>query len=498
MTIWPYIAVPAAACAVSLLLTRAVILLARRLGLYDPRGGRKVHTRPVPRIGGIAIVLSMMGVSVSAALLDGLLGGPFAELRQPLGVLFATGAFIFLVGVVDDLRGTPAMLKLLAQVLAAVALCAAGIRIRNIVLFGIDFGYLGWPVTILWIVAITNAVNLIDGLDGLSAGISAATCAVIIAFCLFTGQVAMALLMLALLGSLIGFLVFNFNPARIFMGDSGSMFLGFFLAAASLVTATKVATLMGLLLPALALGLPLFDMLLTVLRRVLERRSVFAADRGHIHHRLLALGLKHHHAVILMYVVTLLVAGLAVLMMWLRGGGEVLLVLICLAVLLSVFRIAGVLRFRTLYTQVQQNLARQKTIRQERREFESLRMTFKAAWTWTQWWRAVRRMARRMGFARLSVVVRHPGGTETRETFTHARRLKTDRPMLQLIIPVTPDGPTGLVSMEIDVPTDESMETIGRRMSLFGRLLDEHPPAELPPRGTFNPPPAESDDDRRE
>lgn len=474
--IWPYIAVPLAALAVSLVLTPAVIVVARRLNLYDPRGDRKMHTRPVPRIGGIAIVLSMMSVSVTAALLDELLGGPFAEARHQLFLLFATSGLVFLVGVVDDVRGLAARWKLLAQIIAAGILCAAGVRIQNIVLFGLDFGYLGWPITILWIVGITNAINLIDGLDGLSAGIAVATCGVITAFSLFTGQVAMGLLSLALLGSLGGFLVFNFNPARIFMGDSGSMFLGFFLASASLVTATKVATLMGLLLPALAMGLPIFDMLLTVLRRVLDRQSVFAADRGHLHHRLVDSGLKHHHAVILLYVVTLLVTGLAVLMMWLRTGGEVLLVLICLAVLLSVFRIAGVLRFRSMYAQVQRNLARQRVIRAERKEFETLRLRFRAAWTYDQWWRAVRRMARRMGFARVCLRFADEQGQGREELYANPRRADDDRPMMSLTIPVGcfDGGETG--SIAIDVPVEESIETIGRRISLFGRLLDEHPP----------------------
>ena len=282
----------------------------------------------------------------------------------------------------DDIRSMSAKLKLAAQVAAALVVCSFGIRINLIPqLDFLNLGWLSWPITIFWIVGITNAVNLIDGLDGLSAGISAATCAVVAAFALFTDQVAMGILMLALLGSLVGFLVFNFNPAKIFMGDSGSMFLGFFLAVSSVVCATKVAALMGLILPALALGLPIFDMLLSVFRRILDRRSVFSADRGHVHHRLLEKGIKHHHVVIIMYLVTLLAAGAGLLMMFSRGHDEVIIFLVALLVLISLFRVAGVLKFRQAWLQVQENIARNREVKRDRKYFETMQNRFRAAWT---------------------------------------------------------------------------------------------------------------------
>ncbi|HDY65247.1 MAG TPA: undecaprenyl/decaprenyl-phosphate alpha-N-acetylglucosaminyl 1-phosphate transferase [Phycisphaerae bacterium] len=476
----PYIVIFVAAVVVSLLVTRVVIHLARSMRLYDSRGPRKVHVTPTPRIGGVGIFVAMMTVTVVAMVFDRYMGNIFAELKGGLIVLFATSAFIFLVGLVDDLRGMRATLKLLGQIIAAVVVCSFGIRIDTIM--GVDWmglSWLSWPITILWILAITNAVNLIDGLDGLSAGICSATCAVIAAFSIYTGQLAMGMLMLGLLGSLVGFLFFNFNPAKIFMGDSGSMFLGFFLATASLLFATKVATLMGLVLPALALGLPIFDMFLTVVRRVLNRQSVFSADRGHIHHRLVDSGLKHHHAVILMYLVTLIIAGAAVLMMVLRGGGELIVFIVALLLLMSVFRVAGVLRFRKMFTQVQENLARSREVRRERRQFESISLRFREAWTFEQWWKAVRRMARRMDFARITITYRH--GSEVRTmTYTNPSTGTCDDRLMHLNIPVRKEVGGGLEQVEIEVPVKEPLETIGRRISLFGRLLDEHSLADLP------------------
>lgn len=476
-----YIAVFVVALVLSVLLTSVVIRLARRWGLYDPRDPRKVHTRPVPRIGGVAIVLSMAAAAVPMMLLDRYFGGIFSDIRSELLVLYLASGAIFLVGVLDDLRDIPATIKLLAQVLAATGVCAAGVRIGGIELFGVNFGWLSWPITIGWIVIITNAVNLIDGLDGLAAGISATACAVIVGFSLYTEQLAMAVLMLALLGSLVGFLLFNFNPARIFMGDSGSMFLGFFLATASIVSATKVATLMGLIMPALALGLPIFDMLLSILRRLLERRSLFAADRGHVHHRLLDSGLKHHHVVIVMYLVTLLAAGAGLLMMAMRGKGEVIIFIVGLLALLSLFRLAGVLRFRQIWTQVQQNIDRGREIRAERKQFDAMQNRFRSAWTFPQWWRAARRMARRMGFKSLRVELQGQPGRPS-EQLEYRRPGAPEMATMRLSIPVGVGGepqPGQLLRIDIDVPVEAPLETIGRRVSLFGRLLDEHPPQAL-------------------
>lgn len=480
--IWiAYVVGFAAAGGASMLFTPLVIRLAHALKLYDPRNERKVHTVPTPRVGGIALFASMMLVTVAAILFDSHWDNFFDGAHVSLAVLLGTSACIFLVGVYDDIRGLRAILKLTAQIAAALIVCSFNIRIDTVM--GVDWmaSWLSWPITVFWIVAITNAVNLIDGLDGLAAGICAAACAVIAAFSIYNGNQAMGLFMLILLGSLAGFLVFNFNPAKIFMGDSGSMFLGFFLAVASLVCATKVTTLLGLAMPALALGLPLFDMFLSVVRRVLGRRSVFSPDREHIHHRLMDMGMKHHHAVILMYIVTLVITGGAMLMMFFRGGGELVVFLVVFLVLISVFRIAGVLRFRRMFTQVQENISRSREMRRERKAFESARQRFRTAWTFEQWWRAVRRMARRMRFAQVRITYRLTESDEAHTiTYTNAATAHLPHEWMHVRIPVQPQAGASLEEVHIDVPLCDPLETLGRRLTLFGRLLDEHTLANLP------------------
>lgn len=471
----PYIVVFSVAAAASIILTPVVIVVARRFRLYDPREARKVHRLPTPRIGGVAIVLAMLSASLGAMAFDERLGHIFADMTHQLVVLFVSSTLIFIVGVLDDVRGLRALYKLAAQLLIAVGVCAFGVRIGFVPQLGY-LGWLDWPVTIIWIVAITNAVNLIDGLDGLAAGIAAAACAVIAAFNFYSGYVAMGVLMLALLGSLMGFLLFNFNPARIFMGDSGSMFLGFFLATASIVSATKVATVMGLLVPALALGLPLFDMMLSVFRRLLDRRSIFAADRGHIHHRLLDGGLDHPKAVVVLYLVTLLAAGAGLAMMFWRGGGEIIVFAVALLMLMFVFRLAGMVRFRQIYSQVRENLDRQRTIRRERRHFESMHNRLATAWTLQQWWRAVRRLARRLQFLQVRIEVCCGEQTEPEiMTYRNADLHVGNASVMQVSIPVSSSRAQRLRQIDIEIPATEPLEDIGRRISLFGRLIDEHP-----------------------
>jgi UDP-GlcNAc:undecaprenyl-phosphate GlcNAc-1-phosphate transferase len=210
-----------------------------------------------------------------------------------------------------------AIYKLTAQIVVASAAFACGFRIGAVqlpLLGALSMGVFALPITVLWIVGVTNAVNLIDGLDGLAAGVSffAAFTSFVIAS--ISGSWGTALMMAALMGALVGFLFFNFNPARIFMGDSGSYFLGFVLATTALGGSLqqKASTAVSLLVPVLALGVPIFDTLFSMMRRILERRPLFSADRGHVHHRLLDLGLTHRRAVVLLYGVSLALAGGAI------------------------------------------------------------------------------------------------------------------------------------------------------------------------------------------
>jgi UDP-GlcNAc:undecaprenyl-phosphate GlcNAc-1-phosphate transferase len=235
---------------------------------------------------------------------------------------------IFALGIADDLKPLPAKLKFLIQIGAAAIAVYLGVRIDflsnpagGLILLP---AYVGVPLTIFWLVGITNTINLIDGLDGLAGGVSliAASTTALIAY--QTHQPVIALLALALIGSTIGFLRYNWNPAKIFMGDSGSLFLGFTLAAVSVVGVLKLLATAALLVPVLILGVPIFDTTFAIVRRALQRRPIFSPDRGHLHHRLLGMGFSQRRAVLIIYGICLLLGGTALFLTGIREGAVVL------------------------------------------------------------------------------------------------------------------------------------------------------------------------------
>jgi UDP-GlcNAc:undecaprenyl-phosphate/decaprenyl-phosphate GlcNAc-1-phosphate transferase len=298
-------------------LTPVARLLALRLGAVSNPGGRHLNARTIPRLGGLALSL---GWCIPLALLFALHRPALRALEGNEAKLLAVvvgGLAMCAVGAFDDLRGVRAIHKLGAQLVVGAFAYWLGFRIEAIALplvGNLSMGVFALPVTLLWIVGITNAVNLIDGLDGLAAGVTffAALTSFIVA--VLSGSTFVALLMAGLMGAVVGFLFFNFNPARIFMGDSGSYFLGYVLATVSLAGSVqqKASTAVSLLVPVIALGLPIFDTLFSMVRRFLERRPIFSPDRGHVHHRLLELGLTHRRAVILLYGVSIVLAGGAI------------------------------------------------------------------------------------------------------------------------------------------------------------------------------------------
>src|SRR6478735_9319232 len=309
------------ACLISLALSVLVTPLVRRLalslGAVSTPGGRHVNGRPIPRLGGLGLAFAWALPVAGLALRDPVLMRALDDKWLQIVTVVGGGLAICAVGALDDIRGLRSAYKLAAQVVVAIFAFACGFQIQAIQLplFGtLQMGVFALPVTVFWIVGVTNAVNLIDGLDGLAAGVTffAAFTSFVIAS--ISGSVFVALTMAALMGALVGFLFFNFNPARIFMGDSGSYFLGFVLATTALVGGLqqKASTAVSLLVPVLALGVPIFDTLFSMFRRLIERRSIFSADRGHVHHRLLDLGLTHKRAVMFLYGVSLLLASGAI------------------------------------------------------------------------------------------------------------------------------------------------------------------------------------------
>ncbi len=333
---------------VALLTTPAVIVLAHRYGWLDvPTDPRKIHRRPVPRLGGVAVVLAfaapLLGLAVYSNRVSDIL---YADLAK-VGSFLVGGFAIVLLGVWDDLKGADARLKLTVQSLVALIVWSAGIRIE---LLGLPFdtqlelAWLSFPLTWLWIVGVTNALNLIDGLDGLAAGVGLIASSVLFTVALVDHAVLLCLVMAALAGALLGFLFYNFNPARIFLGDSGSMFLGFVLATVSIWTHRKGATAAAVLIPVMALGLPLLDTALAFVRRVITKSNPFDADRDHVHHRLLALGLSHRNAVLTLYTASGVFA-LAALALLKDEAIESVIALICVCTVLVIFfRRIGLLR----------------------------------------------------------------------------------------------------------------------------------------------------------
>ncbi|MEA2507976.1 MAG: hypothetical protein QOG21_58 [Actinomycetota bacterium] len=355
----PYLVVGLVALVITFVTTPIVRWFALKIGAVDQPSDRKVHAAPTPTLGGFAIFLGILGAGAAASMLP-TFKIQFTQSSEPLGI--AAGAvIIFALGAVDDLRDLPAPVKLAGQVFAAGILFLAGVKMQYLMLpihngaFALsdDVSVL---VTVIWIVAMINAVNLVDGLDGLAAGIVAIASS---AFFVYTAllfrqgvlnQASSApLITIILVGATLGFLRYNFFPAKVFMGDSGAMLLGLVLGAATITGIGKIApgplpsavflAYFPLLIPLLVIAIPLLDGVFAVIRRARRGRSVFVADKEHIHHRLMDLGHGHRQAVIVMYVWSALAAGAALAFTFLHRSEIIfgLPVAVCAIVLYTLF-----------------------------------------------------------------------------------------------------------------------------------------------------------------
>ncbi|MDA8228788.1 MAG: MraY family glycosyltransferase [Desulfitobacterium hafniense] len=281
------------AVVIAVLITPISMKLAVRLGAIAYPGGRHVHSQPIPRMGGLAIYAAFWLAIIVTKTWDKAIWG-----------LFIGSTVIFLVGIWDDMYEMRALTKLVWQVLAASILLFFGFSMENISLpyiGDIGFGTFGLLFAVFWVVGLVNTVNISDGLDGLAAGICFLAALVLFWSANRINQAPAAHLTLALAGAALGFLFFNFNPARVFMGDSGSMFLGYIIGGISIMGLLKTATVLGLVFPLLVLGMPLTDLTFAIIRRKIKGHSIAAADRGHLHHRLLDAGLSQRKAVLLLY-----------------------------------------------------------------------------------------------------------------------------------------------------------------------------------------------------
>jgi len=284
--------------------------LAIRSDTLDHPNERKAHKLPIPTWGGIAIVAGFL-LGVAAA------GFHQVPVRSFLGL--ATGSLmVACLGFFDDRFDIPALGKLALQVVCVIPLLVSGVTISMLSHPLLRQGqimlpvWLAWVLTTLWVVGVTNAINLIDGLDGLAAGVAAIACVALAFIALMWGQLPVALLCGALAGAAVGFLPWNWNPAKILMGDTGAYFLGYVIAAVTIQGAFKMAAAIAIFVPLLVLAVPLLDTALSPVRRLLNGRSAFSADREHLHHRLVAMGLSEPRVVLLTYAVTAVCGAIAI------------------------------------------------------------------------------------------------------------------------------------------------------------------------------------------
>ncbi|EHM39457.1 MraY family glycosyltransferase [Anaeroglobus geminatus] len=322
---------------VSYAVTPGVKKLAIKIGAIDKPDERKVHTHVIPRLGGLAIYIGFMAA--------GLYSMPvFPEF---FGFLLGAAAIV-LLGIWDDIRNIPARVKLAGQIIAAAIPVAYGVQIEWVTNpFGtilIIPEWLAVPVTVFWIVGFTNTVNLIDGLDGLAAGVSVIASISMFFMAVSMNQYLPAMILVAMSGAALGFLQYNFNPAKIFMGDTGSMLLGYTMAVVAVLGLVKTAATVALIVPIIALGVPIMDTLFAIIRRKMSGVPVFQPDKGHLHHRLLALGMTQKQAVLSMYMVSVLLGFVAVFVANVGYKTGIVTIVAVLAVCIYSARRIGVLR----------------------------------------------------------------------------------------------------------------------------------------------------------
>jgi UDP-GlcNAc:undecaprenyl-phosphate/decaprenyl-phosphate GlcNAc-1-phosphate transferase len=322
----------------SLVLTPYVRDAARKLNLVDrPDASRKIHAEPIPRVGGVAIAIGYIAAFgfILVAPYRGLSFDIHTVVPRALILLPAAG-LVFAIGLIDDLWGLKPWQKLAGQIAAALLAFWAGVRIDFLQWHQLHF-WISLPVTVIWLVGCANAFNLIDGLDGLAAGVGLFATLTTLVAALTHNNLQLALVTAPLAGCLLGFLRYNFNPASIFLGDSGSLLIGFLLGCYGTMWSDKSATVIGLTAPMMAMAIPLLDVALSVARRFLRNQPIFGADRGHIHHRLLAKGLTPRRAALWLYGICGIAAALSLLqdLVHDRAGGAII-VLFCIVTWIGV------------------------------------------------------------------------------------------------------------------------------------------------------------------
>jgi len=377
---------------ISLVLTPICRDIFRSYGVVDrPDAARKVHRYPIPRVGGLAIAISYL---VAYVLVRPEEGSPLALQLSLVWRLLPGAALAFGIGLMDDLFDLRAWIKLVGQITAASLACAGGVRILSIGGAPTD-AWWNIPLTILWLLACMNAFNLVDGLDGLAVGVGLCATLTVFAAAMMQHNMVLAVATFPLAGALLAFLCYNFNPATIFLGDSGSLLIGFLLGCYAAIWSNKSATLLGMTAPLMALSIPLLDVGLAIVRRFLRRQPIFTADRGHIHHRLLDRGFTPRRVVLVLYALCGLAAAFSLLQGVVHSFSGALLLLFGVFVLLGIqylgyaeFDLAGRLLFRGDF---QRSVSAQLDLRK-------FRAALAAAGTPAGCWEVIREAGAKFGF----------------------------------------------------------------------------------------------------
>lgn len=317
--------------AIAFFTTPFVKWMAYKVGAVDvPKDNRRMHDHPIPRLGGLAIAIAFILTSALCVPLD----------KELQGIMLG-GIIILVLGVLDDSLTLPALPKFFVQIVAAIVVVAHGVTIQRFTnpfagdpYASFDLGFLAAPITVIWIVMLTNAVNFIDGLDGLAVGVSGISALCILIIALLVSEEDVALIMAAVFGSCMGFIPYNKNPAQIFMGDTGSTFLGFILACMSIQGMFKMYAVISFAVPFLVLGIPIFDICFAVIRRLAKHQNPMVADREHLHHRLIDMGLSQKQTVAVAYTLTG-VLGFAAVLLTQSGEMRTLILLCAVAVVVA-------------------------------------------------------------------------------------------------------------------------------------------------------------------
>ena len=454
-----------------------VILLARRLKLVDIPDARKVHDRPIPRVGGVAIALSTLISAAPVLLLYRRTTLMHAMFHTPMASLIFASIVLLAIGFIDDVLNIPAKIKLVGLIGAAVLFAYYGVCVPTgpvLPNWQPCLGWFSWPLTILWLVTVPVSLNFCDGLDGLAGGIATGAALVVAVIGIASGEASIGFLMLALMGALTAFLIFNFNPARIFMGDGGSLFIGFTIAAAAVVASHHNNSPLPLIITAVALSIPLVDTAVTFARRgILQRRSLFSAERGHLHHRLLDLGLSHLHAVYLLYCFGGATCLLAIAMLF--GNMPIMaLASFALALLLLVlFRTAGSARGGDMVRAMRRNRQLARESRTYRKAFESLQIRLARASTFDAWWAGVCEAAQMLHFSRVAMAVTRRDGSVDDRVWQSNEPIPEGVAIMTASLPIAHRRVGKPMRLEMDVPAPTFLESAGHRIALFARLMEE-------------------------